>query len=394
MWPNHSPFLGHAYHYPVCGPPGRFFFPDRPLTAEEFARHQEVARQQDLLRRRSSGITDEHRSRTSERRSQSTDGKGAAALGMSPLARDFSENFSDPEELAEARNDPESDERSAEQQSVSACDSQPDEPMHQQEKSPSHAAGSRELVLAEAQPLSRSSSDQLADSSGLEDLSVDLASSKDCGGARSPPSSLSDLPSWGSINSSAKYVEAALDAHEHEISSQPYQSDWTLDHQPQPSNADKASAQPRPSMHANGNDLQQGEAVAIPHLSEHPELLGRESLQPGAVSASPGASPHMQPEDTFSIHHADGKKALSLSCLASDVQQLTVAEPARTEANAPAPGLCQHNHEEVMAEQPHPAALHVEQCSVQKDLSIQRTSGITVNPTSGACLLSMLLHDA
>ncbi|KAK9861247.1 hypothetical protein WJX84_009456 [Apatococcus fuscideae] len=65
MWGHQSNFVGHGYHFPAFVPPPPFYFPlaDGPLSPEEFARQQALARQQELSRRSSSGLPKEQRSR-------------------------------------------------------------------------------------------------------------------------------------------------------------------------------------------------------------------------------------------------------------------------------------------------------------------------------------------
>ncbi len=233
MWHGYAPFPGRNYPYPAGRPPAPFFLPvsDRPMTPEEFARHQEVARQQEHLRRRSSGLTDELRPRKSAHRTQSVDSKFSQASlkvsdGEAPVISLRTDDTTPPQEARTPQ-------ISADQQFLEAPRSDLSLEARSLKLSPAGVSGSHQLVVGDAQPIS-SKSEQPADSAGLEDFTSGLAAFESNQAVHSPASSLSSLPSWGLMDSSADHEEQDQDVKADEVSSRPDHAEDAHDQQAWP----------------------------------------------------------------------------------------------------------------------------------------------------------------
>lgn len=197
MWGRYA---GPGFHYPAFMPHPAFYFPpsDTPLTPEEFARQQALARQQEQLRRRSSGLSEEPRTRAaseSHKDSPRSLSKSSTRVGSAVRHASCKPDVSASPSAREAW--PE-DEDVALPPSVATRGVAPFKALLAKPASDfitAHESRGQSAV-------STSSAHQEA-SDGLADLDSELEDSAGQKHARSPLSSLSGLPSWGSLTSSA-----------------------------------------------------------------------------------------------------------------------------------------------------------------------------------------------
>ena len=222
MWAHQGHFAGQGYHYPAFVQPPPFYFPraDAPLSPEEFARQQALARQQDLLRRRSSGLSEEQRSRVE------TD---AHTDSPRSLKKSSSRSSRGDGAARPASSKPE----------VSTLATAADKVFPEEQNSnvppPAATPGAKTSMLAKpgtdaiaqyvriGQPASSISSGHQQDSNGLEDLDSELEDSGELQQARSPLSSLSGLPSWGSLSSAAREIDLEQTDSEQGATSEPHE---------------------------------------------------------------------------------------------------------------------------------------------------------------------------
>ena len=191
------------------------------MSPEEFARQQEIARQQEQLRRRSSGLEDEPEKRRTDSEAYSSGQK---------LAR------SQPQGRSSSRSHPSTPARSS-KPVASPGEHETGQAAPQEQPVPSPLSELSLAAEAVSHPSAQAPSTlalQLVDSSscislspgpvtssdGLADLDTDLAIGKQQGQAPSPLSSLSGLPSWGSLDSSGRDCSPDMADGDPEVASQ------------------------------------------------------------------------------------------------------------------------------------------------------------------------------
>ncbi|KAK9844271.1 hypothetical protein WJX74_000304 [Apatococcus lobatus] len=340
MWGHQSNFVGHGYHFPAFVPPPPFYFPlaDGPLSPEEFARQQALARQQELSRRSSSGLPKEQRSRA-----------GTGSHSDSPLSRNKTSAWqvatASPSASSPAKaTSPLTASQPPEEECLSLPSSIQNSPVHSRALQANPATDNTLNDETQFQLTISSSSDH-QHSNRLADLDLELEASGKLHQPRSPMSSLSGLASWGSLTSSARDQGVDQATSKREILSEPHKPCHNVSGSEQPViisapvQKDPPAAAHMRSVDAIQADATETDQSAMPQaLCSHDTnaAVRAEFLGPASEDlCKPGPSVMEQPPKLDTMKMSDSARpAQQLPVLQADA-----AEQALKPAKSTEPGL-------------------------------------------------------